>query len=271
MSEQTDNLLSLLLPYGLDVEEARVYLELLENGVSSALTLSRNLRVARTKVYRILDKLEKLGLVIIRLNERGQKFEASNIKELSLLVEEKEKETEILKSNLPVIEEQLKKIVNVGKKESKVLYYEGVEGLKQVTYNSLRAKKELLTMEIKDMDAFLDRQYAENLRLKFIERQIFIRTLSNLTHMLPWTQVAGEMVEKYWEMRHIPESQMKIKFEILIYNNVYVMYRYRDREVFCVEIYNQELANMQRQIFEYMWQKAGKFKVLNKQGEAKLI
>ncbi|KKS80523.1 MAG: hypothetical protein UV54_C0004G0011, partial [Candidatus Beckwithbacteria bacterium GW2011_GWA2_43_10] len=155
--------------------------------------------------------------------------------------------------------------------KSKVLYYEGLEGLKQVTWNSLKAKDELLTFEIKDMNAFFDFEYAENLRLKFLERKIFVRTLSNVTYIAPWTKAAGEVVEKYWEIRHIPEKQMKIKFEILIYNDVYVMYRYVGQEIFCVEIYNQELADMQRQIFEYVWQKAKRFKVLNKQGEAKLI
>lgn len=271
MSEQTDNLLSLLLPYGLETDEARVYLELLENGVGSALTLSRSLRLARTKVYRILDKLEKVGLVVIHLHERGQRYEAANPKQLSILITDKEQTVAKLKSSLVILEEQLGRIVNAGKKESKVLYYRGVEGLKQVTYNSLRAKGELLTFEIKDMNAFFDYDYAEAMRLKFIERKIHIRTLTNVTYVAPWTDIAGEMVEKFWEIRHIPEAQMRIKFEILIYNNVYVMYRYKEKEIFCVEIYNQELADMQRQIFEYIWQKARRFKVLNKQGEAKLI
>ena len=64
---------------------------------------------------------------------------------------------------------------------------------------------------------------------------------------------------------------MKIKFEVLIYNDVYVMYRYKGKEVFCVEIYNQELADMQRQLFRYMWKKARRFKVLNKEGKAELL
>ena len=49
------------------------------------------------------------------------------------------------------------------------------------------------------------------------------------------------------------------------------MYRHDGKEVFCVEIYNQELADMQRQLFEYMWKQAKRFRVLNKEGEAELI
>ncbi|MBU1084846.1 MAG: helix-turn-helix domain-containing protein [Candidatus Beckwithbacteria bacterium] len=271
MSEQTDNLLSLLQPYGLEIDEARVYLELLESGVGSALALSRKLKIARTRVYRMLDKLEKLSLVVVRLHERGNRYEASNVKKLGLLINEKEREVESLRSSLPVIEEQLGKIVRESKRESKVLYYKGVEGVKQVSFNSLKAKGELLTMEIKDLGAFFSHKEAEELRLKFIDRKIQIKTLTNVKKLLPWTQVGREMVEKYWEIRHVPESQMKIKFEILIYNDVYVMYRYDGKEVFCVEIYNQELADMQRQVFGYMWKKARRFKVLNSQGEARLV
>ena len=271
MSEQTDSLLSLLKPYGLETDEGRVYLELLENGVASALVLSRNLKIARTRVYRILDKLERLGLVVMRLHERGSRFEASNPKKISMLVSQKEIEAEKLKQNLPILEEQLLKVGGKDRQKSKVLYYKGLEGLKQVTYNSTKADGELLTMEIQDMNAFFKHEQAEEMRLKFVENKIKIRTLTNATKIDAWTQKATEMVEKYWEIRQIPESQLRIKFEVLIYNDAYVMYRYTDGEIFCVEIYNQELSDMQRQIFEYMWRQANKFKVLNNRGKAVLV
>ncbi len=271
MSEQADRLLSLLLPYGLSADEASLYLNLWENGSSSALILSRRLDLARTKAYRILDKLEKLGLVIVRLHERGKRFEAANPKQLAVITEDREQEVKKLKSNFPILEEQLGKLAFRGGEKSKVLYYEGIEGLKQVTWNSLKAKGELLTLEIKDLDAFFDHETAENLRERFVERQVKIRTLTNMTYISKWTDVSQAAVKEYWEIRHIPKEQMKIKFEILIYNDVYTMYRYLGKEIFCVEIYNRELAEMQRQLFEYMWLKARKFKVLNDRGEAKLL
>jgi sugar-specific transcriptional regulator TrmB len=270
MSDQTDNLVSLLIPYGLNADEARVYLDLWVNGNDSALGISRRVHLARTKVYRILDKLVSLGLTTMKLGSRGQRFEASNPQKFSFLAESKSREAQSLITSLPTIEEQLSRVGRQDNKSSKVLYYEGIEGLKQVTYNSLKAKGELLTMEITDMNAFFDQDFAESMRLKFIDKKITSRTLTNVTKIAPWTKVGGEMVDKYWEIRHIPAKQLKIKFEILIYNDVYVMYRYQGREIFCVEIYNQELTDMQRQIFEYMWAKARKFKVLNRQGEAVL-
>jgi bisphosphoglycerate-independent phosphoglycerate mutase (AlkP superfamily) len=71
-----------------------------------------------------------------------------------------------------------------------------------------------------------------------------------------WTKVE-ELVEKYWEARYIDPKKFEIKTEILIYNEVVAMYDFR-KEIFCVEIYNQNLAEMQKQLFEFIWNLAEK-------------
>lgn len=271
MSIKSDRLIALLLPLGLKTEEAKLYLLLRENISSTALEISRQLEIPRTRVYRILDSLLNLGLVTARLDTRGQRYEASGNDRLEALVAQREFETKTLKKNINLLEEQLVLLPNVAQENSKVLYYRGLEGLKQVTWNSLKAKGELLTLEVSDMNAFFNKAYAEDMRLRFVENKVKIRTLTNNDKISPWTDVAHEMVEKYWAIRHIPEKHMKINFEILIYNDVYTLYRYQDADIFCVEIYNKELAEMQRQVFEFMWKNAKRFKVLNNRGEAVLL
>lgn len=64
MSEQTDSLILLLKPFGITSEEIKIYLNLLEENTLSALSISRNLHISRTKVYRLLDKLIEKQLVI---------------------------------------------------------------------------------------------------------------------------------------------------------------------------------------------------------------
>ena len=119
------------------------------------------------------------------------------------------------------------------------------------------------------MNAFLSRGWAEDFRAKFVANKIHTRSLVNSTHMAAWTDVTA-MVKHYWEMRHLDPHGHPFQFEILIYNNVYCMYRYTGDEIFCVEIYSQELADMQRQLFEYLWTVAKKFKVLDDHGTAVL-
>jgi hypothetical protein len=70
-------------------------------------------------------------------------------------------------------------------------------------------------------------------------------------------------------VRYIPPEVLQMSFEIVIYNDVLLMYNY-EKEIFCVEIENEQLANMQRTIFDFMWPQAQKMKVLDEHGAAEL-
>lgn len=269
MSEKTDTTIALLTQFGVNELEAKIYLEILSGRGDTALSLSRNLRLARTKVYRLLDNLIARGMVITRLGERGTKFTALAPDQLNLLLSDREHELDKLRTTLPTLQSLLSTLRGPSPK-SQVLYYHGLEGLKQVTYNSLKARGELLTYELSTMNAFLSKKEAEDLRRKFVANKITSRTLTNATHLEAWTDVP-EIVEKYWKIRHIASNDKPFEFEILIYNDVYCMYRYTGKDIFCVEIHSQELADMQRQLFEYLWLGAKKFKILDSHGTAKLI
>ncbi len=270
MSEKIDTTISLLTQFGVSELEAKIYLEILSGRGDTALSIARNLKLARTKVYRLLDNLISRGLVITRLGERGTRFTALAPDQLDLLLSDREHELDKLKSSLPSLKSQLAGLsLKDPSPKSQVLYYHGVEGLKQVTHNSLRARGELLTYELSTMNAFLSKKEAEDFRRKFVANKIVSRTLTSTTHLDAWTDTP-EIVEKYWEIRHIPPAEKPFQFEILIYNDVYCMYRYTGDEIFCVEIHSQELADMQRQLFEYLWSGAKKFTILDSHGTAEL-
>ncbi len=271
MSEIIDTTIQLLTQFGVSESEAKIYLEILSGRGDTALTLSRQLKLARTKVYRLLDNLIARGLVITRLGDRGARFTALAPDQLDLLLSDREHELDKLKSSLPTLQSQLSELsLKTESTKSQVLYYHGLEGLKQVTYNSLRAKGELLTYELSTMNAFLSKKEAEDLRRKFVTNKITSRTLTNATHLDAWTDIP-EIVEKYWEIRHLDPRDKPFQFEILIYNDVYCMYRYIGKDIFCVEIHSAELADMQRQLFEYLWSDAKKFKIIDSHGTAMLL
>lgn len=270
MSEKIDTSLKLLNTFGLTDEEGRVYLDIVRNASATALSLSRTLHISRTKVYRIVDSLIARGLVVTRLGERGMRFDSIPPDQLSLILKDREHELAKLRSLLPQLESELSTLARDSSDRSKVLYYHGLEGLKQVTYNSLKAQGELLTYEISDMNAFLDRREAEEFRRLFLEHGTRIRTLTNATHLPPWTDIPGAADPAVWQIRHLPPQDNPFQFEILIYNDVYCMYRYSGDNIFCVEIHSRELADMQRQLFEYLWSGARKFRVMNEHGEAAL-
>ncbi len=270
MSNQTDRLVSLLEPFGLSTDESRVYLSLLEKSALTALQISRDLHIGRTKVYRVLDKLEDLGLAIEKKGDRGARFEATTPKQLELLIKKKEGEVGKLKESLPVVLEELSSVEVSGDETSKVLYYEGQEGLEQVTWNSLKAEDELRIFEIKDMSAFLDYGFTEKVREEFVWRDVHVRELTNQKELDSWTNVQ-EFVDKYWQCRYIDPKELEMRFELLVYNDVYTMYSFEGRDIFCVEIYNQNLAQMQKQLFDFMWLHARKMERIGGGGAMKVV
>lgn len=269
MSERTDTPITLVKALGCTADEARVYVTLLELGVVSALMLSRKLRMGRTKVYRILDKLVAKNLAVIHVREQGFAFAASNPQVLEQLIIAEEKRVEGIRQMLPSVLTELTALTGVGKKNSKVLYYEGIEGVRQMSYNSLRANQELLTMEVGTLNDIFTYKEAEAMRAEFVKAGIKVRTLTNQNYIEPWTD-NEEMVNHFWEIRQIPKEKMEIQFEILLYNNVYSLYRYEGEQIFGVEIYDDFLSQMQRSLFEYLWSQGRRFEKVGERGEMRV-
>ena len=271
MSDQTDNLLGVLEPFGLTQEESRIYLELLEKKVETALKLSRNLHIGRTKVYRILDKLIEKELVVQQLDSAGFKFVANEPRQLEMLLIKKETELMGLQRSLPEVVSMLEKRVDSGKSGSKILYYRGQEGLSQVNWNLLRAKKEYLAYEVETANAYLPRTEAEKLRQEIANKRILMRTMTNKTRQEPFTEVS-ELVKNWWQLRYISKDVVEIKADVFIYNDVYAVCNYLDGgDVFCFEIYSENMAMMQKEIFEDLWKRTKEMRRVGINGEMVLV
>lgn len=226
--------------------------------------------MGRTKVYSILDKLIAYELAVNEYDEVGFKFVASPPEKLSLMIARQEGEVAALKQSLPMVQEKLARLTGGGRPGSKVLYYRGVRGLSQMNFNLLRAKDYFCSFEVANAEAYMDHEEAEQLRRELVAAKITARTITNLTHIQPFTAVT-EIVRKYWEIRYIDPKKFEIKADVFIYNDVYALCHYlQDKDVFCVEMYNQELATMQQQLFECLWRQAKPLTIMSDAGEARL-
>ncbi|OGK12098.1 hypothetical protein A3C98_04050 [Candidatus Roizmanbacteria bacterium RIFCSPHIGHO2_02_FULL_37_15] len=268
MSIQTDNLPGLLEPFGLSQEEARIYLYLVEKRITTALSVSRHLHLGRTKVYRLLDKLIEKQLAVQRVDSAGFKFVANDPSQLDILLFRKEGEVAVLRKSLPQILATLKSRLGVAQPGSQIIYYRGKNGLSQVNWNLLRAKMEFASFEVATANAYLPKREAEKLRRQLVEKKIMTRTITNRKIIESFTEVS-EMVSQWWQIRHIPSSILKIQADIFIYNDVYTACHYlEDGDIFCFEMYNRQLAEMQKQLFENLWKQAKKMEIVNDHGKA---
>src|SRR5688572_14492584 len=130
MSDNKDMLLSGLRNLGLEAAEAEIYLILLREP-STALRLSRVSGVARTKVYRVIDSLEKRSLVARHTDDRGTFFAATDPNGLAAGVALKEQELLTQKETLQTLLPVLTAFKGNDENLFAVRTYEGDEGLRQ--------------------------------------------------------------------------------------------------------------------------------------------
>lgn len=269
MPKQTDSIESILLKFGLEDSEAKIFQFLLKTGPCSISKISNELKIPRTSVYRAIEKLQVTLLVKEVISSNGKLYEAGDTKELDLIIKQREEELINLKSSLKDLSSISKKLQTPDIAKTKVLSYKGIEGLKQITWNSTKASKEVRIMELSTMSAFLDYGFSERARTEFLLNKVYVKELTNLEQLGDYTEIT-QFVTDYWECRNIPKDLFEIKFEILIYNNVYVMYSYQENDIVGVEIYNQKLADMQKEIFDYLWLNGNTMLKIDNHGASKM-
>jgi len=109
---------------------------------------------------------------------------------------------------------------------------------------------------------------AEKLRRALVEGKILTRTITNKEKIEPFTKVT-ELVEKWWEIRNVTTEVLDIKADTFIYNDIFAVCNYLENgNVFCFELENKLVAQMQRQMFEVMWKTARKMRLIGNEGRA---
>jgi predicted transcriptional regulator len=270
MSTLSDKYTSLLKPFGLNTSEVKVYTYLLGKKASSVLSISKGTNITRTKIYYILDKLIDKGLIRKTGKKNASRYSANSYEQLSQIINRKKVEIEMLESSLPTVFEELSSLQLKNSSKSDIRHYKGIEGLKTVTWNSTKARGTLRLFELAtDLGTFLDFDFAERVRLEFVNQGLdSSKQLTNISKFGPWTNIE-EFVE-IWKCKYISTNALHFEVETLVYNDVVAMYQFRDEEMFCIEIYNRDLAQNHKNLFDYLWKNAKKMQKLDKRGSVKV-
>lgn len=255
----TNDLILQLSNLGMTTQEARVYHALLKSGPKTHLQLSRDTGINRSKVYRIADDLKKRSIITDRTDDRGKFLVAASPETLG--VEITNLESSVIKSKeaysnvLPVLsslaESQSSPINFV------VKTYEGVEGFKQMLWNELKVKDEVLVFGSGTLEDLVDdKNWAEKHRQKTVDLEYSMRELLNPGGK-PANFTENKDFFKNFQKRIISESKIKLTHQISIYNDTVATYCYRDGQKVGYEVTNKAYAEMYRQIFESYWGVAG--------------
>ncbi len=133
--------LELLQRMGFTAGEIKVYIALLHVGSSTAGPIAKEAKVARSKLYDILDRLAKKGIVSHSIKNGTKYFSAADPSRLNDFLKKKEEDIKRQQDDLQKILPKLKLEYELKEVQQEAEVFEGLEGLKNVREDYLRNMK----------------------------------------------------------------------------------------------------------------------------------
>lgn len=244
---------------GLEPEIADIYLALYSHGPQTISELSRTSKVERTRIYRLLDKLMDSNLIEVESHYKRGIIKAAPIANLNILISEKEQELKSLQDELELIQRVLTRN-SLSNPATRVQFYSGKEGVRQMLWNELRAKGELVGYANRILEEATGKKFMERWTDEFEARGLKARILLNDEFVKSWIMgrdtVGTDRRVENMAYHHLPDSLFKITHLSDVYDDVVVYYQWKDNDVFGLEIYNKNIADAQRAFFEMLWAKS---------------
>ena len=163
--------------------EISVYLSLLRLGETTTGDIIKESGITGSKVYEILDRLIKKGLVSYVIREKTKYFQASSPNRLLDYINKKETELIKQKRYIEGIIPELKSIQESKQKIQSSQIFEGYEGIKTVLnliLESLKSNEEYYAFSIGDeINNERVRLFFQNYHRKRISRKIRVKIIAN--------------------------------------------------------------------------------------------
>ncbi|MBM3233528.1 hypothetical protein FJZ19_00365 [Candidatus Pacearchaeota archaeon] len=242
----------LLEEIGLTKGEIRVYLTLLKTGETTTGKIIENSGLSSGKIYEILEKLIKKGLVSFMIKEKTKYFSAANPIRILDYMNEKEKTIEQKKRELKKELPSLIELQKAGKEKHETTLFKGFKGIQTAIFEALsylNKNNEILAMGIRSRkeeqyNLLWQRWHKERIRKKIICKMMF-----------------SEKGEYYSYFRKMKLTQIKIiqgltPSAIDIMGNRILIFTY-GKEPSCLLISNPEIAESFKTLFYSLW-KIGK-------------
>jgi len=237
-------------------EETKIYLELLR-APSSHLQLSHATGINRTKVYRIIEELERRSVVARRTDDRGTFLTAADPSALEVAIATKQqkihKQNEVINQLIPT----LNAMRTQDKSAFVIRHYEGEAGLKQMCWHELKTEGELLSFGNGTIEQLIgDERWANNHRARQIEQAYPTRELVNFgytSEVLPELTSDALLSSDLYKMRKLSPDVIEFDNQTVIYNDTVAIYHWKHDQKIGIEIISSTYAQMMKGIFEQYW------------------
>ena len=248
---KNSSIASYLHDLGLNDEETKVFTILVDYGQLTILELARKAEINRTRVYRLLEVLKERGFIKEIIDEHRRLIQAAELHTLEFKIYEKEAQAKRLRELFPVVASLMHS--HSTQPGTKVLFYRGAAGIRQMVWNALRAQGEVVGYSYRTIYDIVGTKFADEWYEEWRERNLKMRDLFSDAYLKSKPKEKITFDGAHFKSRYIPSSILDINHQMDIYNDVVGIYNWHEGEIFGVEIYNQKVAAMHKQLFEIVW------------------
>jgi len=239
------NLSKILQSYGLTDKQAQVYLATLELGSAPVVKIAGKAQMSRSTVYEVLEHLAHLGFVNTFNKKKIKYFSAEDPGQVIRLAESK---VNTLKDALP----QLNALAGEGRKRPAVRFYQGKEEMKIVLEEMLAEADMLLSFAApEDMFRELGDWYLNFVKRR-IKQKVPVRLIATDSPKAKERQKLG--MKELRTVKIVPNIY-KYHANKWIWKNKIALFSFVG-DLVAVVIESKELADMERAMFEHLWDKS---------------
>lgn len=248
---------------GFKNHEILIFFALIKNGPLTISEISKYTQIPRTTVHRVIIMMLKKELVERIIKHKFNLIKAQDPEYLKVILKEKVSTINNVEKNINSVVSSLKAYSTPAIKRTEVMYYEGREGIKQLLWNELSAKTEVLSLTYRTLSEITGKEFIIRWWNENIQRKIKNKCIGNPGTSEMKNAVDKDIKEKYLptppillEERIIKKNVIKIIQETFLYNNVYAIVQWDRNQAFGIEIYNEVVADQEREIFKILWKMA---------------
>ncbi len=251
MTDSKNDILEYLEEMNFTEAEALVYYELTRRGPLTHLRLARITGISRTKIYRIIERLSAAG-VVVKKTDDGTAVMVNGHDTLELPIVAETQRLKKLQEAYGKVRPLLNELISEGRPplNFSLRTYDGVTGFKQMLWNELKAKGELLAFGDGTLEDLVgSKAWSEKQRAMTVEKGYAIREIANS----PIVPTQNRAFTHKITTRRIDESILPLRHQITIYNETVSTYCWRDGQKTGIEVINKPYAQTMRAMFERYW------------------
>lgn len=249
----TNNIEDILSKAGLTQEQSKVYLFLIENGMTNAKVISSRTKIGRTLTYKILDQLIVLELVEKRDSAgKVSLFVPLHPQKIKDRLNDLINQSKIASDNLSAIFGSVVSQYNILLGKPNVRYYEGVDGIKEIYTDILDTGKDILIISssAKDNRCEILPLIRDQIK-KQVERNIHVKAITQIVEHEIATPTNDDF-KNLITRKQINQEKLSIPSQIIIWGDKVAITNFKE-SIITVIIDSKYIRDTFSVLFDFIW------------------